>query len=137
MRATRQQIEDAVISRLKPLEGSHKYKVFAWPDGNYLGAKADRSLLVAISGEKWGPPLTMDGDQQGTLSVQLQLVNRHRRGNHGQLAVRDAIDALMHGEIDGVGPCYLTKSDFLGRDQAIWQYGMTYEIQTFRSLIGA
>ena len=133
---SRSAIEDAIIQFLSPIQAPHKYKVMPWPDGNVIWAQMDRSLLVALSEEKWEPPLTFDGDQEGLLFVDLQLVSRNRRGDSGQLAVRDAIERRMQGKIPKVGSFYLASCGFLGRDHSIWRFGMKYQLKVYRSEIG-
>ena len=66
----------------------------------------------------------------------LRLLCRERRGDYGQLALRDAIDSLMQGDVAGLGACELSSCGFVGRDQSIWRFGLKYLLRVNHSEIG-
>ena len=133
---SRLDVELAVVRLLEPLEISHRCLVRPWPDRDVNGASMDRMVLVALAEERWDPLLSFDGDQAGVLVFDLQLVGRERRGDFGLLALRDAIDSLMAGDVAGLGPCELQRCDFLGREQSVWRFGLKYLLRVNRFDLG-
>ncbi len=136
MPVSRLAIEGAIINLLKPLESSHACRVRPWPDRDGATPLGDRSVWVALSDERWEPTLSFDGDQLGVLTIDLQVVARERRGDFGLLALRDAIDALMAGDVAGLGVCELESCSFLDREQSLWRFGLKYVLRVHRSDVG-
>ena len=124
-----------MVQLLQPMRAPpFNYNVLAWPDREMQAAAMDRSLLVAITDESWQPPQTYDAiDQAGELSVEIQAVQRSRRGPQGQLDLRDEVQRLLTRDIPGAGRCYLQDAGLLPRDSSVWRYSMAFVIEINRS----
>ena len=127
---TRQGLEDWAIEQLDPLMSApFGFKVVPWPDRDVDTAKVSRTVLAAIGDERWGPPTSFDGDQEGELDLRIRTIVQTRRGTGGQLDLRDAIVRLLTVNIPGAGCCYLKGAGLLERDGAMWSFDLEFGIQ--------
>ncbi|MGA7934727.1 MAG: Gp37 family protein [Kovacikia sp.] len=131
-----EQIEDAIVKRLEPLNNS-SVRVYPFPDNpQELKKPAGDRVLVGFRREVFSTPQSNNPlapiQQQRSLQFEVVLQLKNLRTHAGAYPVMARIRDLLSGSFpDKNKPLYQTAGGFVDVTEGLWTYSMTFTLQTF------
>jgi len=128
-----QEIETALLARVKAIMAPHGFAVEALPDNPDSFALANQrgAVLVVNKGSRYEAPKSTDRPiQDRTLTYELTVLVRNLRRHDGAYEVIDALAAGLAGwrPQGAMSGTRLARDGFVNRDAGVWEWNVTVEI---------
>ena len=128
------EIENLIIERLKNKIKDVQIQGFPEKPSEFRLIHPIGALLVHYQGANYSEPkslgcIVQDKKFEFSITVVMKNLRSPQDAHQGAYDYIDAVNQTLTGyRIDGCSKMYPVKEDFIGEDNGIWQYGITFAL---------